>query len=93
MDRDLRRLEAMMVVVDREQPAGDQRHRRRDSADRRRAGHRLRRLVTPWRPPGPCWRIRNLTAADDRPTAALEIAADLCIYTNRTSMVEEIAVR
>ncbi len=53
MDRSLRRLEAMMIAVDREQPAAGQRHRRRDPADRRRGGHRLRRAATPWPPPVP----------------------------------------
>ena len=60
--------------------AGD-RQRRRDPADRRRAGDRLRRAATPWRRPGRWWPIPHLSAAEIVRTS-LEIAAGIDVYTN-----------
>ena len=50
-DRVLRRLEAMLVVLDREHLLLRQRHRRRDRPDGQRAGDRLRRPLRPRRRP------------------------------------------
>ena len=66
MDRMLRRLEAMMVAADRDNLLGDQRHRRRDPADRRRRRHRLRRPLRPGRRAGAAGAHRN-DRRPDRP--------------------------
>ena len=51
-DRALRRLEAMMIALDRTDLLLDQRDRRRDPTDRRRTGDRLGRVVRPGRGAG-----------------------------------------
>ncbi len=88
MDRSLRRLEAMLIAADQRAFAGRQRHRRRDPADRWRGG-------VGSGGPYAVAAARALLTHTDLGAAqivrdALEIAADLCIYTNRNIDVEEL---
>ncbi len=88
-DRALRRLEALLAVVDaRTTPAGD-RHRRRHPADRRRAGHRLGGQLRGGGRAGHDRAQSNWT----RPTIVrrgLEIAAGIDVFTNTHILVEEM---
>ncbi len=90
-DRVLRRLEAMLLVADRKDLLLDLRHGRRGRARRRRCiaigsggsfAYAAARAL-----PG---RHRRSARARSR-SAALRIAADICIYTNREIVVEELA--
>ena len=56
IDRALRRLEAMLLVADREQDPAAVGHRRRHRARRRRRRGRLGRQLRARPPPAPCWR-------------------------------------
>ena len=79
MDRNLRRLEAMLIAVDRDSSAAGQRHRRRDPADRRRGRHRLRRPLCPGRRAGACW--RTPTSAPRRSSAPPWKSPPTCAFT------------
>ena len=87
-DRFLRRLEAMMIVADQRRVAGAHRYRRRAGAGGRHRRHRLRRQLRAG---------RSRAALADGPLDAeaivrrsLDIAADICVYTNRNVTVETL---
>ena len=89
MDRSLRRLEAMLIAVDRDHllvvsGTGDV-IQPTDGVAAIGSGGGLR----PGGGPRSARPIRQLNAAEIV-RASLEIAADLCIYTNRNIEVEEI---
>ena len=88
-DRVLRRLEALLAVVDASNTLLDQRHRRRDPADRRRPGHRLRRQLRRGRGPG-ARRPFDAFGRARSSARSLEIAAGIDIYTNTNIVVEEL---
>ena len=81
-DRVLRRLEALLVVADLRPHLPAERLRRADRAGRRDPRGRLRRQLRPRRRPGAASRRRR-PAAREIVQRALEIAADICVYTNR----------
>jgi ATP-dependent HslUV protease subunit HslV len=88
-DRVLRRLEAMLAVADKETVADHHRQRRRARA-RARAWSRsapAARMRT--RRPGPC---SNTPSSHPRDIVkkSLEIAAELCIYTNQNHVIETL---
>ena len=88
-DRYLRRLEAMMIVADREHDARPDRHRRRAGT----------RAATSWASaPAAMYALAAARALLDQPTQSAEeiarkamaIAADICVYTNRNLVVESL---
>ena len=88
-DRVLRRLEAMLAVADRERLAHHHRQRRRARARARHRRHRLGRRLRAGRGAGaarstPSWRRRTSSSS------SLEIAGDLCIYTNQNHTIETL---
>ena len=88
-DRSLRRLEALLCVADNKNFIHYFRQRRRHRARRRYHGHRLRRRVRTIRRARACCK----TPSSTRKTIvekALNIAADICIYTNRNLTIEEL---
>ena len=89
-DRALRRLEALLL---RRRQAGVLHHlrqRRRHRARGRHHGRRLRRALCARRRP----RARRHTELSAREIVerSLGIAADICIYTNRNFVIDELAV-
>ncbi len=89
-DRILRRLEALLLVADKQGHVPHLRHRGRDRAGRRGHRHRLRRQLTPTRRRAPTWTPPTLGAREIA-EKSLRIAAGICIYTNQEVVVEELA--
>ncbi len=86
-DRYLRRLEAMMLVADQRESliltgAGDVLE-----PEARRRRHRLRRQLRARRG---ARAARRPLDAEEIARRALEIAADICVYTNRNVTVEDV---
>ena len=86
-DRVLRRLEAFLVVADRESRLPPLRRRRRDRARRRDRGRGQRRALTRWPRPAP-WPQHTALDAPTLAAEAMKIAAEICIYTNDQIAVE-----
>jgi ATP-dependent HslUV protease subunit HslV len=86
-DRLLRRLEALLVVADRESSliAG---HRRRGRARGRRLRHRSGRQLRARR--GARWSCTRTLDARAIVEEALRIAARICVYTNDNLAIEEL---
>ena len=88
-DRLLRRLEALLVVADRESLAHRLRHRRRDRARGRRLRDRLGRQLRARRGARAGAALRTSTRAQIA-EEAMRIAAAICVYTNDQLVVEEL---
>ena len=88
-DRSLRRLEALLCVADSEQHVRHLGQRRCDRARARLDRHRLRRRLCPGRRAGADPGDRPAGPRNRRALAA-DIAADICIYTNRNLTIEEL---
>ncbi len=92
MDRYLRRLEAMMLVADKNVGAGAHRLRRRAGARRRRIrrgrGDRLGRQLRARRRRGAL--LDSPLDAEAIARRAMSIAAEICVYTNHNVVVETI---
>ena len=85
-DRYLRRLEAMLLVADKDSHLHRHRRRRRAGAGVRRRRHRLGRQLRAGRRPRPDGRDRLDAEAIAR--KAMAIAAEICVYTNGSLTVE-----
>ena len=88
-DRRLRRLEALLCVADERSSFDHFRQRRRHRTGRRPDGHRLRRPVCAGRGDRPA----AATPTSARATSSRkrsQIAGDICVYTNRNVVVEEL---
>ena len=77
----LRRLEALLLVADREKTLLLSGTGRRDRARRRRRRDRLGRALRVWRRRARCW-ARPTLSAREIAERALAIAGEICIYTN-----------
>ena len=86
-DRFLRRLEAMMIVADRETTLVLTGHRRRAGARARPDGHRLGRQLCAGR--GARAR-RHAMGAEEIARKAMAIAAEICVYTNTNVVLEAL---
>ncbi len=90
-DRYLRRLEALMAVADEKTVADRVRHRRRAGAGGRDHRHRVRGNYA-------LAAARALIDRDDLDAEAIarramEIAADICVYTNQNIIIEKLAAK
>jgi flagellar biosynthesis GTPase FlhF len=90
-DRVLRRLEAMLAVADREPQPDHHRQRRRAGARARHRGHRLGRRLCAGRRAGLA--APHRAGCADIVKQSLEIAGDLCIYTNQSHTIGGAAQR
>ena len=88
-DRALRRLEAMLIVLDKQLDVPAVGHRRPDRARRRHHRHRLRRRVRAGRGAG-AGRATPTLAPREIAQHAMTIAAEICIYTNANLTIEEL---
>ena len=88
-DRVLRRLEAMLAVADTRGLADHHRQRRRARARARHRRHRLGRRRTRRPRRARCSQHTEL-APPDIVKRSLEIAGDLCIYTNQNHTIETL---
>ena len=88
-DRALRRLEAMLIVADEQADVPAVGHRRPDRARRRHHRDRVGRQRTPWPPPGR-WPVTRRLDARAIAEMAMDIAAEICIYTNAHLTIEEL---
>ena len=88
-DRILRRLEAMLIVMDGAGHVSAVRHRRSHRAGRWDHGDRIGRRRTRWRRRRRWRATRRSTRAGSR-EQAMQIAGGICIYTNSNITIEEI---
>ena len=88
-DRVLRRLEALLVVSRPGAQLPAERHRRADRAGRRHPRGRVRRQLRPRRRPRAAARCRR-SRAREIVQRSLEIAADICVFTNRNITILEL---